>query len=97
MEARFPTQDKVRAALIALLRAKGYERLDDCVDVRVASANGLPAYHVTPDSQAASLLARELANITGRALRPEQTWLLLLGEVNLLFGAVRERVSQRSH
>jgi hypothetical protein len=45
--------------------------------------------------QAASLLAAELANITGRSLTQDPAWVLLQGDVNLLFGALREQVSAR--
>ena len=45
--------------------------------------------------QAASLLATELANITGRSLTQDPAWVLLQGDVNLLFGALREQVSAR--
>jgi hypothetical protein len=95
MEARFPSQDKVRAALVELLRAKGCDPEDQCVDVRLLSTDGLPVYRVTPRSQAALMLANELASITGRSLEREQPWLLRQGDVNLLFGAVRDRVSSR--
>jgi hypothetical protein len=95
MEVRFPTQDAVRAALIALLEAKGYERPGDCVEVSVLPNRGAPAYRITPSSQAASLLATELANITGRSLTQDPAWVLLQGDVNLLFGALREQVSAR--
>jgi len=87
---RFPTQDIVRAALVDLLRSKGYERLDDCVEVHLLPNNGRPVYRVTPDSRAAALLASELAGITGRALNGDSPWLLVQGEVNLLLGAVRD-------
>jgi hypothetical protein len=90
MEVRFPTQDTVHAALIKLLQAKGYDRPGDWVEVAVLSnKSGRPAYRVTPASQAASLLASELASITGRRLEHEP-WVLLQGDVNLLFGAVRQ-------
>jgi hypothetical protein len=96
MEVRFPTQDTVRAALVALLEAKGYERPgEDCVDVSVLPNRGPPAYRITPSSQAAALLAAELASITGRSLTQEPAWVLLQGDVNLLFGALREQVSAR--
>ena len=93
MEARFPTQDRVRAALIALLQVKGHDRLGDCVQVSVLANAGPPAYRVTPTSQAASVLATELASITGRSLEREPSWVLLQSDVNLLFGAVRQHVS----
>jgi hypothetical protein len=96
MEARFPTQDTVQAALIDLLRARGYEHLDGCVDVRLLPNNGRPVYRVTPDSGAVSLLATELASITGRALNREVPWLLLQSDVNLVFGAVRDRTGSRT-
>jgi len=95
MEARFPSQDKVRAALVELLRAKGYDPQDHCVEVRLLSTDGLPVYRITPAAQAASMLAKELASITGRMLEREQPWLLRQGDVNLLFGAVREHASTR--
>ena len=92
MEIRFPTQDTVHAALIKLLQAKGYDRPGDWVEVSVLSNGGLPAYRVTPALQAAPLLASELASITGRPLEHEP-WVLLQGDVNLLFGAVRQEVN----
>ena len=95
MEVRFPTQDTVRAALVALLEAKGYERPGDSIEVAVLPNRGPPAYRVTPTSQAASLLAAELASITGRSLTQEPSWVLFQGDVNLLFGALREQVSVR--
>jgi hypothetical protein len=95
MEVRFPTQDTVLAALVALLRAKGYDRPGNGVEVAVLSKGGRPAYQVTPATQAARLLASELAIITGRQLDLEPSWVLLQGDVNLLFGAVRQQVSAR--
>jgi hypothetical protein len=90
MEARFPTQDTVRGALVALLQAKGYDHPGDWVDVAVLSKGGPPIYRVTPASQAASVLADELASITGRSLARDASWFLFQGDVNLLFGAVRQ-------
>ena len=95
MEVRFPTQDTVRAALIALLEAKGYDPAEDCVEVAVLSNRGPPAYQIMPSSRAASLLAAELATITGRSLTQEPAWVLRQGDVNLLFAALREQVSAR--
>jgi hypothetical protein len=96
MESRFPSQDKVRAALVELLRAKGYDPQDHCVEVGLLSTtDGLPVYRVTPAAQAASMLANELGSITGRILEREQPWVLRQGDVNLLFGAVREHASSR--
>jgi len=94
MGVRFPTRDTVQAALIQLLHAKGYDRPGAWVEVSVLSKGGVPAYCVTPTSQAASLLALELASITGRRLEQEP-WVLQQGDVNLLFGAVRQEISAR--
>lgn len=91
MEARFPTQDTVRAALIALLEANGCKGAHECVEVAMLTNGGLPAYRVTPASAAAAALAAEITSITGRALTHEASWVLQQSDVNLLFGAVRER------
>src|SRR5438105_1891703 len=96
MEVRFPTQDTVRAALVALLRARGYDHPGVWVDVAVLSKSGPPVYRVTPASQAATVLASELASITGRALAHEPSWVLFQGDVNLLFGAVRQVVTRNN-
>ena len=97
MEVRFPTRDTVQAALVALLQSKGYDRSGNWVEVAVLSQGGLPAYQVTPASQAARVLAAELASITGRALAEEPSWVLLQGDVNLLFGAVRQVSARNAH
>ena len=94
MGVRFPTRDTVQAALIQLLQAQGYDRPGAWVEVSVLAKGGVPAYCVTPASQAAALLALELASITGRRLEQEP-WVLQQGDVNLLFGAVRQEVSSR--
>ncbi len=96
MEIRFPTRDTVRAAIVALLQAKGYDDPGDWVEVALLSKGGLPAYRITPASQAAALLGAELANITGRPWTQETSWVLLQGDVNLLFGAVRQQTSMRA-
>ena len=95
MEVRFPTRDTVHAALIKLLQAKGYDRPGDWVEVAVLFEGGPPTYRITPASQAAALLASELTSITGRRLEHESSWVLLQGDVNLLFGAVRQEVLTR--
>jgi hypothetical protein len=97
MEVRFPTRDTVHAALVALLQAKGYDRSGNWVDVAILSKGGPPAYQVTPASQAAPILAAELTNITGRSLAQEPSWVLQQGDVNLLFGAVRQASARTSH
>jgi hypothetical protein len=97
METRFPTHDTVRAALIALLEANGCKGAQDCVEVAVLTNGALPAYRVTPATAAASTLAAEITSITGRALTPEASWVLQQSDVNLLFGAVRERSASSSN
>ncbi len=97
METRFPTQDNVRAALIALLEANGCKLAQDCVEVAMLTSGGLPSYRITPVSAAASALAAEITNITGRALTPQASWVLQQSDVNLLFGAVRERSASSSN
>jgi hypothetical protein len=94
MPTCYPSDDNVKAALVMLLRTKGFNQPGNWVDVALLSQGGLPSYLITPANGAVPVLSAALSSVTGRMLTHDQAWVLFQGDVNLLFGAVRQELAE---
>jgi hypothetical protein len=76
----------LKAALLALLRAKGVECVEDCIKVSPLARDRAPtSYLVTPVGTRAQRLAGILAHLTGRLILSDQpAWVLFQHEAQFL-------------
>lgn len=76
----------LKAALLALLRAKGRECADECINVSPFAPDRAPtSYLITPTGSCAQPLAAILARLTGRLILSDQSaWVLFQHEAQFI-------------